>query len=313
MDSAEQPALRGGRLLRGGSGALRRRIGGPRRGVAPAAPPAIATLDPSGNRIAYPRTKLVATFDRTIAPGSGDITILDLTDGTATRTIKVTDGSQGPSAGKVLTIAPAVPLAPDRNYAVQIAGGAVRSLGGVPFAGIPATDTTWRFRTRERGPNVIFNHGPHHRGAHQRQRMDQLPHQLRGRFLDQYVSGVVARDAVLGMEILLADDSELGAGVRESSATKVGFTRPEELADRMLACVAGTRNSDMLAPFVRGWLSNNSTKASTWANDALTGTTRDIALAEVVRSLVSKGDYDTAKSYRQAIVDESIRDDVHVP
>ena len=143
--------------------------------------------------------------------------------------------------------------------------------------------------------------------------MDQLPHQLRGRFLDQYVSGVVARDAVLGMEILLADDSELGAGVRESSATKVGFTRPEELADRMLACVAGTRNSDMLAPFVRGWLSNNSTKASTWANDALTGTTRDIALAEVVRSLVSKGDYDTAKSYRQAIVDESIRDDVHVP
>lgn len=104
----------------------------------------------------------------------------------------------------------------------------------------------------------------------------KVPDELRGRFLDQYVSGVVARDAVLGMDILLADDSEFGAGVRESSATKVGFTRPEELADRMLACVAGTRNSDMLAPFVRGWLSNNSTKASTRVNDALTGTPREI-------------------------------------
>jgi hypothetical protein len=48
-------------------------------------------------------------------------------------------------------------LAAGKNYAVQIAAGAVKNFSDVDFAGIPANDdTTWNFQTLATTPNVIF-------------------------------------------------------------------------------------------------------------------------------------------------------------
>jgi hypothetical protein len=91
-------------------------------------------------------THLVVTFDDNLVPGSGNIVIKDLVDGSTTRTISISDNSQVTLSGRVLTIIPATPLAAGRSYAVQIAPGAVKNSSNLPFTGIPENDeTTWNF------------------------------------------------------------------------------------------------------------------------------------------------------------------------
>jgi arylsulfatase A-like enzyme len=112
-------------------------------------------LDDMGS--ASPTANIVATFDDAFVAGSGNITIEDLDDGTTTQVIPVTDTTRVSISGNALTINPTGSLAAGKNYAVQIAAGAVRNFSDVAFAGIPANDnTTWNFQTRTSTPNVIF-------------------------------------------------------------------------------------------------------------------------------------------------------------
>lgn len=100
---------------------------------------------------------IVATFDDAIVAGSGNITLKDLDDGSTTQIIPITDTAQASISGNILTIDPSAPLAAGKNYAVQIAAGAVRNFSDLDFAGIPGNDdTTWNFQTRTSTPNVIF-------------------------------------------------------------------------------------------------------------------------------------------------------------
>lgn len=99
----------------------------------------------------------LATFDDDLVPGSGNIVIRDLVDGSSTQTIDVTDASQVNVTGRTLSIDPELPLIAGRSYAIQITAGAVINFSEVAFSGIPDTDlTTWNIRTREASPNVIF-------------------------------------------------------------------------------------------------------------------------------------------------------------
>ena len=120
--------------------------------------PTITLKSPLDNAINASRaTNIVATFDDSIVAGSGNITLKDLDDGTTTQVIPVSDTARVTINGNLLTIDPSVPLAAGKNYAIQIAAGAVRNFSDVDFAGIPATDnTTWNFQTRTTTPNVIF-------------------------------------------------------------------------------------------------------------------------------------------------------------
>jgi arylsulfatase A-like enzyme len=120
--------------------------------------PAITLKSPLDNASGVSRAaNIVATFDDDILTGSGNITLKDLDDGSTTRVIPVSDESQVSISGKVLTIDPTVSLAAGKNYAVQIAAGAVNNFSDVGFAGIAANDdTTWNFETLDTSPNVIF-------------------------------------------------------------------------------------------------------------------------------------------------------------
>jgi len=91
-------------------------------------------------------TNIVATFDQNLLPGTGDIIIKDLDDDSTTQTIAVTDASQVAITGTVLTIDPAIDLGLDKNYAVQIAAGAVKNFSDLDFAGI-TNETDWNFTT----------------------------------------------------------------------------------------------------------------------------------------------------------------------
>ena len=87
-------------------------------------------------------TSIVATFDESVLPDTGNITIVDVSSGTDTRVISVTDASQVSFAGSVMTVTPSSPLQLGKNYAVQIAATAVKNFNNLNYAGI--ADTTSR-------------------------------------------------------------------------------------------------------------------------------------------------------------------------
>ncbi|MGD9982088.1 MAG: Ig-like domain-containing protein, partial [Hyphomonadaceae bacterium] len=82
-------------------------------------------------------------FNESIVAGSGNITIYN-SNGTAARTISVTDTSQVSIFGSTLFVQPATQLDPGGSYYVNIAPGAVRDAAGNNFAGI-SNNTTYNF------------------------------------------------------------------------------------------------------------------------------------------------------------------------
>jgi hypothetical protein len=117
-------------------------------------PPVISTYSPADNATAVTvGANLVATFSEPIAKGTGNITIRNLTDGTATN-IAVTD-AQVTVSGATLTINPTANLLAGKNYAIQIAATTIADLAGNNFAGI-TNDTAWNFGTEAPPPAFVM-------------------------------------------------------------------------------------------------------------------------------------------------------------
>jgi hypothetical protein len=81
---------------------------------------------------------VVLTFSENVQTGSGNITI---SDGSDTRAINVTDGSQVSISGNRVTINPASDLTPERTYNIRIDSGAVTDEAGNAYAGISDSAT----------------------------------------------------------------------------------------------------------------------------------------------------------------------------
>ena len=86
---------------------------------------------------------LTATFNESVAIGTGNLTLRNLTD-SSDLVISVTDSAQVSVSGSALTINPTADLIPGKSYALQISATAVADLSGNPFPGI-ADNTTWNF------------------------------------------------------------------------------------------------------------------------------------------------------------------------
>ncbi len=86
---------------------------------------------------------IVLTFSEDVHAGSGAIT---LSDGTDSRVIDVTDGSQLSISGNEVTIDPSADLDPGSTYSVQISDGALTDGAGNGYAGI-GDNTTLTFDT----------------------------------------------------------------------------------------------------------------------------------------------------------------------
>ena len=112
-------------------------------GVLDVTPPTIVTRTPLANATNVPlATNLVLTFDESIALGTGNITIKNLS--TSTQTVIPVGSPQVSTSGAVLTINPTADLAVLKNYAIRIDSGAITDLSANPFSGI-ADDTSWTF------------------------------------------------------------------------------------------------------------------------------------------------------------------------
>ena len=111
-----------------------------------AIPPTLGTLSPADSATGVDlSSNLTATFSESIARGTGNLTLKNLTDGTQS-VIAVTDTTQVSISGAILTINPAVDLLAGKTYAIRIDAGSVKDLSDTAFAGI-TDDTTWNFTT----------------------------------------------------------------------------------------------------------------------------------------------------------------------
>jgi hypothetical protein len=121
--------------------------------IADTTAPFLAATTPGDDDPAAPVGGLQAIFDEPVQPGSGDIRIVNLTDGVTT-SIAVTDGNQVTVSGASITIAPAVALIAGKDYAVEMDAGVVQNVAGIAFGGI-LDQTTWNFTTDSSAPVLV--------------------------------------------------------------------------------------------------------------------------------------------------------------
>jgi len=110
----------------------------------------LVTTSPKDNAVdVLVPSQLVATFSKTIALGTGDITIRNLTDWIDI-VIPVGDARISVS-GPLLTIDPGSDLDWSKDYTVRIDPTAIDSVSGISFAGI-SDETMWNFATAPGDP-----------------------------------------------------------------------------------------------------------------------------------------------------------------
>ena len=87
-------------------------------------------------------SNIVLTFNENIAFGTGDIQVIDVTDGSNSFTINAASpASQASISGTVLTINPSADMDGNTNYAVQISATAINDISGNSYAGITNNST----------------------------------------------------------------------------------------------------------------------------------------------------------------------------
>jgi len=92
---------------------------------------------------------LVLTFSQNVTPGTGNLTIRNLTD--ATQTVLAANDPRLTYDQNAVRIDPADLLAWSKNYAVRIDAGTILGDGGAPLDAI-SDDTTWNFTTAAGDP-----------------------------------------------------------------------------------------------------------------------------------------------------------------
>jgi len=120
-------------------------------------PMIIKLSPPRDTETAGARENLIVTFDEPIAIGTGDITILNLSD--ATELAIPVDDAQVTVSGSQLIINPSENLLADTSYAVQIDASAIDDLAGNSFAGID-DNTTWHFAVPPTPPITLVGYWP---------------------------------------------------------------------------------------------------------------------------------------------------------
>ena len=107
--------------------------------------------DSTANNLVRP--ELIATFNQTLSPGTGNIVIRDITDtaNVITTTIPIGDPRIVFAANNVKISTAGALIQWGKKYAVRIGSGALLGDGGTPFAGW-TNDTTWNFNMSAADP-----------------------------------------------------------------------------------------------------------------------------------------------------------------
>jgi hypothetical protein len=111
-------------------------------------PPTLTSSTPADETTGVSVSRdIVLTFDKDIVFGTGNIEVIDLTDGTNSFIIDAAlPGLQASITGSVLTIDPSANIDNNSNYSIRIAATAIDDANAISYAGI-TDDTTLNFTT----------------------------------------------------------------------------------------------------------------------------------------------------------------------
>ena len=108
-------------------------------------PPQVVSYSPAeASVVSNLASNLVVTFDEPIIPGTGSITLKNLTD--ATEVVFNIGNPAVTVSGSAFTLNPPADLLYEKTYAIQISNAAVADAANNPFIGI-SDDSTWSFTT----------------------------------------------------------------------------------------------------------------------------------------------------------------------
>ena len=112
--------------------------------------PTFSSSSPADNAIGVSASgDITITFNENIVFGTGNIQVINVTDGSNSFTIDAANpGAQASISNAVLTINPNVDLNESANYAIQIAATAIKDIAGNNYAGI-LDNTTLDFTTAD--------------------------------------------------------------------------------------------------------------------------------------------------------------------
>jgi len=120
-------------------------------------PPTLSISTPADDATAVAvNSNIVLTFNESVVAGTGNIVI---NDGTDTRTIDVTDGTQVSFSGSNVTINPTTDLNPKTTYNVQMASGVIEDAASNAYAGI-SDATTLNFSTPDTNAPTLGSSTP---------------------------------------------------------------------------------------------------------------------------------------------------------
>lgn len=122
--------------------------------------PTLSSSNPADNATSFgAANNIELTFSENVVAGTGNITIVNTTDATDTRTINVKDTTQVTVSGNKVTINPTADLKTGGTYAVNVGNTAILDAAGNAYAGI-AGNTTLNFTatttTTDSGTGTTF-------------------------------------------------------------------------------------------------------------------------------------------------------------
>ena len=97
---------------------------------------------------------------------------------------------------------------------------------------------------------------------------------------------------------------------RRSCLVQAGIRSPGKVSEIVLGVARRTGDASIVVPFVNGWLQSDSMAAGEWISANLSGECRDRAAAEAVKFLVSQGDLESSRSWRDSITSSEIREEL---
>ena len=135
-----------------------------------------------------------------------------------------------------------------------------------------------------------------------------FPMEIRQQYMKEFLAGLRSRDVSKAISEVLDHPGDYDGGDRQSCLAEAGVTSPGKTRALVLAAAERTGDSSLVVAFVEGYLQSDSMAAGEWVEADLTGETKDAAASSIVRFLLSHGDKEAAKAWRESIVSKDVRD-----
>lgn len=140
----------------------------------------------------------------------------------------------------------------------------------------------------------------------------QLPEKMRSEFMSKFISGLSYNRPAFALSEAWANRGELEQSSVEACVKRSAGREPRQALPIINAAIKHEDSYYVIAPFVSGWSQKDPAAAGEWVS-GLDGAPKDLAAKELALFYNSKGNYESARKWRDSITDEQIKESVPLP